>query len=162
METVTLLWWLLGLALVIGGLAGAVLPVLPGLPMVFAGLLIFAWTDDFQRVGSVTMTVLVALLLLGIAMDFVASALGSKRVGASPRAITGAMLGSIVGIFFGPLGLVLGPFIGAVLGELGARGSIKQATASGVGALIGLLLGTIAKLALGLAMIGLFLFAWFV
>ena len=91
-----------------------------------------------------------------------ASLLGAKRVGASPKAVLGATLGSVVGIFFGLPGLILGPFIGAVIGELGARRGLDQAAASGVATWVGLLLGTIAKLAIGLAMIGVFAFAWLV
>lgn len=161
MDLVTVLWWLLALALIVGGLAGVILPILPGLPMLFGGLLIIAWMDDFVRVGGFTLGVLGALVVLGMVLDFIAGALGAKRVGASPRAVTGAALGSVVGMFFGLPGLLLGPFVGAVIGELGARGSLRQAGASGVGTWVGLLVGTIAKLAIGLAMLGLFVFAWF-
>lgn len=148
--------------LVIGGLAGAVLPILPGLPMVFGGLLLAAWGDRFERVSGLTIGVLAVMLVIGLALDFVAGSLGAKRVGASPKAVLGATIGSVVGIFFGLPGLILGPFIGAVIGEIGARRGMEQAAASGFATWVGLLLGTVAKLALGLAMIGTFAFAWFV
>ncbi|MGH8455390.1 MAG: DUF456 domain-containing protein [Stenotrophobium sp.] len=155
-----LLFWLLAVALVVGGLVGAVLPVLPGPPLVFAGLWLAAWTDHYAHIGNFTLTVIAALGLLGIACDFAAGSFGAKRSGASPQAVAGAALGAFLGMFFGIPGLILGPFIGAVLGELRARRSLGQAAAAGIGTWVGLLLGSIAKLALSLAMIGVFAFAW--
>lgn len=156
------LFVILAVALVLGGLAGAVLPILPGLPMVFGGLLLAAWVDGFEHVGKYTLSVLGVLLVIGLVLDFVAGSFGAKRVGASPKAVLGATLGSLVGIFFGLAGLILGPFVGAVIGEIGARRGLDQAAAAGVATWIGLLLGTVAKLALGLAMIGVFAFVWLV
>jgi len=160
--TLQMVLGLLAIALVLGGLAGAVLPLLPGLPMLFGGLLLGAWVNGFIHVGKWTLGILGVMLAVGMALDFIAGSLGAKRVGASPKAVLGATLGSVVGIFFGLPGLILGPFIGAVIGELGARRGLDQAAASGVATWVGLLLGTIAKLAIGLAMIGLFAFAWLV
>lgn len=162
MDFLQLLLWLLAAGLVLGGLAGAVLPVLPGLPMVFGGLLLAAWLERFTRVSGFTIGLLAVLLAVGLLLDFIAASLGAQRVGASPRAVLGATLGSIVGVFFGLPGLLLGPFVGAVLGEIGERRGLEQAAASGIGTWVGLLLGTIAKLALALAMLGVFAFAWFV
>jgi uncharacterized protein YqgC (DUF456 family) len=152
--------WILVFILVTIGLAGTVLPMLPGAPMVFGGLWLAAWIDGYSEVGPWTVAVLGVLVALAIAMDFVASALGAQRVGASRQAIVGSVLGSVVGIFFGLLGLLVGPFVGAVIGELMARRNVQQATTVGVATWIGLLFGTIAKLALSLAMIGVFLFAY--
>jgi len=95
-------------------------------------------------------------------VDFAATALGARRVGASRQAIAGAAIGTLVGVFFGPIGLVLGPFVGAVAGELAARGSLEQATNVGVATWMGLLFGTLAKLALSLAMLGVFAAAYFI
>lgn len=162
MDLTVVLIWLLAAALVIAGVVGAVVPILPGLPLVFGGLLLAAWSDDFERVGSITLTLLGLLLVLGIAADFVAASLGAKRYGASPRAAWGALVGSLVGIFFGLPGLLLGPLMGAVVGELSARSTVQKSAKVGAGTLIGLLLGAAAKIALSLAMIGVFLFAWFV
>lgn len=157
-----LLIGVLAVLLVIGGLAGSVLPVLPGLPMVYGGLLLAAWGNGFARVGGYTMGALAVLLVIGLVLDFIAGSLGAQRVGASPKAVLGATLGSLVGLFFGLPGLILGPFVGAVIGELSARRGLEQAAASGLATWVGLLLGTIAKLALGLVMIGVFAFDWFV
>ncbi|MEQ1440119.1 DUF456 domain-containing protein [Fontimonas sp. SYSU GA230001] len=159
---VLVLLWLLVVALVGVGLAGVVVPALPGVPMIFIGLWLAAWIDDYTRVGAVTLVALGLIVVLAIVVDFVASALGARRVGASPQALWGAVLGSLVGVFFGLPGIVLGPFAGAVLGELSARRSLGQAANVGIATWMGLLFGAIAKLALSLTMIGIFLFAYFV
>ena len=143
------------------GLAGAVLPALPGVPLVFGGLWLAAWIDDYARVGGWTIGVLGVLTMLAFVVDFAATALGAKKVGASRQAIAGAALGTFVGIFFGLPGLLLGPFIGAVAGELAARGRVGQAMDVGVATWMGLLFGTLAKLALSLAMVGIFVAAYF-
>jgi len=146
--------------LVIVGLAGTVLPVLPGVAFIFLGLLLAAWADGFQRVGAVTLAILGLLTLLAVVADVLASALGAKKLGASPRAVAGATLGAIVGIFFGLPGLVLGPFLGAVAGELSANRPLLHAGKAGLGTWLGLLLGSVAKLTLAFLMVGVFATAW--
>jgi uncharacterized protein len=142
--------------LVVLGVAGTVLPVLPGILFVFGGLFLAAWAQDFTRVGWVGLTLIGVLALLAFGADFAASALGAKRVGASPKALLGATLGGVVGIFFGLPGLLLGPFAGAVLGELWARGGFAQATRAGFGTWVGLLFAAVAKLVIAFLMIGTF------
>jgi uncharacterized protein YqgC (DUF456 family) len=149
------LWSLVGV-LVIGGIVGLVLPAVPGPPIIFAGLLLGAWIDGFATVGWITLSLLGVLAALAYAVDFAASALGASRFGASPQSVWGAVIGSLVGIFFSPIGILLGPFVGAVLGEMAARRSFSGAGRAGVGATLGLILGTALKLALALAMIGIF------
>jgi len=161
MEPTAILLWVLVVALVLVGLAGAVLPALPGVPLVFAGLWLAAWIDGYANVSGWTIGVLGVLTLLAMAVDFVATALGAKRVGASRQAIAGAALGTFVGVFFGLPGLLLGPFIGAVAGEMIARGRMGQAMGVGIATWMGLLFGTLAKLALSLAMVGIFVAAYF-
>jgi len=143
--------------LVLLGLAGTVLPVLPGVLLVFAGLFLAAWAGDFQRVGAVGLAIIGVLALLSFAADFVASLLGAKRVGASPLALVGAAVGGIVGIFLGIAGILLGPFIGAVAGEYLARGKLAQAGKVGVGTWIGLLVAAVAKVVIAFLMVGTFL-----
>ena len=142
--------------LVIIGVLGTVLPVLPGVLLVFGGLFLAAWAQDFTRVGWVGLGVIGVLALLAFAADFVASLLGAKRVGASPKALIGAAIGGFIGVFFGLPGILLGPFLGAVIGELIARGGLKQATKVGVGTWLGLLFAAVAKLVLAFLMIGTF------
>ncbi|MDP9140383.1 MAG: DUF456 domain-containing protein [Pseudomonadota bacterium] len=159
---VLILLWLAVLALVAIGLAGAVIPALPGMPLLFAGLWLGAWIDGYARVGTTTLIVLGVIVALAMTIDFIASALGAKKVGASPQAIWGSVIGSIVGMFFGLPGIILGPFVGAVLGELSARKNMTQAANVGFATWMGLLFGTLAKLALSLVMLGIFAFAYFV
>jgi hypothetical protein len=156
-------WMLLAAALlVVVGLAGSVLPALPGVPLVFGGLLVAAWAGDFQRVGWITLTLLGLMTLGSFVIDFAATAMGAKRVGATKLAIVGAALGTVAGVFLGIPGLILGPFVGAVAGEMLSHGEFKQATRAGVATWVGLLFGTLAKLALVFTMLGIFLFAYFI
>ena len=156
-----ILLWLVALVLVGAGLAGTVLPALPGPALVLGGLVLAAWIDDFSRVGTFTIVLLVGLALAAHLLDFVAGALGTKRSGASARAALGATLGGVVGVFFGPIGIVVGPFAGAVLGELSARPQLAAAGRAGIGAWVGWLLGTVAKIAVAIAMVGLFALSYF-
>jgi uncharacterized protein len=153
--------WLLAVVLVVAGIAGAVLPALPGVPLVFAGLLAAAWADDFQRVGVVALVVLGLLTVLSFVVDFLATVLGAQRVGATRLALVGAALGTLLGLFFGLPGLILGPFAGAVIGELVSHGRVQQATRAGLATWVGLLFGTLAKLALAFTMLGVFAAAYF-
>jgi len=154
--TTALVWTLVSL-LVITGLAGLVLPALPGPLLLFGGLWMAAWAEDFVYVGVTTLVGLGIMAALATLADFVAGALGARRYGASIRSVIGAALGAVVGIFFGLVGLLLGPFIGALIGELPARKGFVAAGRAGWGATLGLVLGSAAKLALGVAMLGLFL-----
>ena len=163
----TTLYYLLAGALVLIGLAGTVLPALPGLPLVFAGMLVAAWAGDFQQVGIPMLVVLGLLTLVSLAVDFWATALGAKRVGASRKAIIGAMLGTFAGLFFGPLGLLMGPFVGALTGELLHRrrlggSDLGDAAKIGFGTWLGILFGIVLKLGLAFAMLGLFALAWLI
>ena len=156
MET-TLVFWLLAILLLVAGLIGLFLPVLPGAPLIFAGLVIAAWAEDFHYAGLWTVVILAILTLLTLAVDFWATIFGAKKFGASKRAVIGALIGLVIGIFLGFPGIIFGPFIGAVVGELSAQKDLKQATRAGIGATIGLVLGAAIKLALALTMIGVFL-----
>ena len=148
--------WVLAALLVALGLAGLLLPALPGAPLLFAGLVAAAWAEDFAYVGWGWLALLGLLAALTYAADFAATALGAKKFGASPRAVVGAALGGLAGIFFGPLGMLIGPFAGAVLAELSLRRDWQSAQRAGFGATLGLALGAVAKLALATAMLGIF------
>jgi uncharacterized protein YqgC (DUF456 family) len=152
----TILLWLLATVMVLVGLLGLLLPALPGPPLLFGGLLIAAWAEDFAYVGAGTLTLLAVLALLTYGVDFVATALGAKQFGASRRAVLGAVLGAVVGLFFGLPGILLGPFIGAVIGELTAQRGLGDAGRAGVGATVGLILGAVGKLVIALSMLGVF------
>jgi uncharacterized protein len=153
--------WLAAVALVVVGIAGTVLPALPGPILVFAGIFIAAWGDGFARIGAGSLTVFALLTAAAYAIDFIASALGVKLTGASPRAVVGAAVGAVVGIFFGLPGLLLGPLLGALAAELTVRGDLKAAGKAGVAAGIGFIVGVALKLALVFLMIGLAVLALF-
>jgi len=154
--------WALAVVLVLLGFAGTVLPALPGVPMVFAGLLLAAWADDFQRVTWVTLVILGVLTALSLVIDLMSAVIGARRVGASRQAIIGCFIGTLVGIFFGIAGLILGPFIGAAIGEFLSNGEIRQASRVGVATWIGLIVGTLARLSLAFMMVGIFAVAYFI
>ncbi len=153
------LLWLLAIILIAAGIVGLVLPALPGIVLVFAGLVVAAWAEGFAYVGQGTLVVLLVLCLLGYGIDFLAGAFGASRYGASKYSIIGAAIGAIAGMFFGLPGIILGPFIGAVVGELYVRRDLQAAGRAGFGAWIGLIAGTAAKIAITFVMIGVFIFA---
>jgi uncharacterized protein YqgC (DUF456 family) len=154
----TILWWILVILVVVAGLVGTVVPALPGPPLVFAGLLLGAWIDGFEVVGWGTIATLGVIALVAWIVDFWASAAGARYLGATSRAFWGATIGAIVGMFFGLPGLLLGPFLGAVIGELSGGNGLVRSGRAGLGAWLGLVVATALKLALCFLMIGLFLF----
>lgn len=155
-------WYAVAALLVVIGLAGIVLPALPGVPVIFAGLLLAAWADGFEQVGAVTLVVLGVLTFVSLGVDLLATALGAKRVGASRLALVGAVIGTFAGLFLGLPGLIVGPFAGALVGELIHGRQVGQAAKVGLGTWFGILLGVALKIGLAFAMLGLFAFAWFV
>ncbi|HEX2500308.1 MAG TPA: DUF456 domain-containing protein [Methylomirabilota bacterium] len=159
--SVGLLLWILAVGLVAVGVVGTVVPGLPGAILVLAGLALAAWIDGFARVGVATLAVLAGLTLAAYALDFVATAVGARRFGTSWWGVLGAVLGTLGGLFFGPVGLVIGPFVGAFLLELLARRDLRQAGRAGLGAWLGLVLGTAGRLGLVAAMIAVFGVAYF-
>ena len=151
--------YILGALLVIAGLAGAVLPALPGTPLMFVGMLLVAWGEGFARVGWGMLALLGALAALSLVLDFVANLLGAKRAGASRLALVGAALGTLIGLFFGFVGILFGPFIGAFAGEFIHSRHGGLATRVGVGTWVGILLGLIARVSIAFLMLGIFVLA---
>ncbi|MGO4221955.1 DUF456 domain-containing protein [Lysobacter sp. TAF61] len=155
-------YYVLAGILILVGIAGTVLPALPGLPLVFGGMLLAAWAGDFREVGSVPLVILGVLTVLSLGIDLLATSIGAKRVGASRLAVVGAVLGTFAGLFFGPVGLFAGPFVGALGGELIHGREVRKAAKVGFGTWLGIVFGVVLKLGLAFAMLGLFAFAWFV
>jgi uncharacterized protein YqgC (DUF456 family) len=149
-----MLLWLLALLLIVIGVVGTVMPGLPGPILVFAGVFLAAWADDFTHIGGLTLLLLFIMTAAAYAVDFLAAAAGVRVAGASARAAVGAALGGIAGVFFGLPGLIVGPFLGAVLGELTVRRHLLRAGRAGVAAWIGFVIGTAVKLALVFGVIG--------
>jgi uncharacterized protein YqgC (DUF456 family) len=148
--------WAVAVILVGVGIVGIVLPALPGTILIFAGLLVGAWADDFMRVGPLMLVVIAIIGIATYGVDFVASALGAKHLGASKRAMAGAALGTVLGLFLGLPGIIAGPFLGAIAGELTVHRDWKRVGKAGLAAWIGFVIGTAVKVALAFLMIGLF------
>jgi uncharacterized protein YqgC (DUF456 family) len=148
--------------LVIVGLAGIVLPAIPGTVLICAGLWLAAWGDHFTRVSAGTIVALGIVAVATYFVDMAMMAVGMKRLGTSRRAMAGAAIGTVAGFFFGLPGLVIGPFVGAVIGELTAHGDLNRAGRAGIAAWIGFAIGTVVKVGLAFVMIGIFVAAWFV
>jgi uncharacterized protein YqgC (DUF456 family) len=154
--------WVLAILLVVLGLVGVIMPAVPGTILIFAGLLLAAWSDGFVRVGVPTLVLLGVLTVASYFVDIATMALGMKRLGTTRRAMAGAALGTLAGLFFGLPGIIIGPFAGAMLGELTADSNWRGAGKAGLAAWIGFLIGTMVKVGLAFAMVGIFLTAWFV
>jgi uncharacterized protein len=146
--------------LILVGLAGTMVPALPGIPLIFGGLWLLAYVDHYRHVGPGWLLGIAIAGAIGLTMDLLAGALGAKRVGASKEAVWGAFFGTAIGLFFGLPGVLLGPFVGAVLGELSAGSSVLRSTNVGVSAWLGLIFGTIIKLISSLIMVAVFGAVW--
>ena len=156
--SVTLLWILCVLLIVVGAL-GTVLPVLPGTALIFLGILLGAWIDDFARVGPLVLTLIGVLTVLAWVLDYLAGLMGAKKAGASKLALVGAMLGTIGGLMMGMVGVLFMPLVGAAVGEYIARRDEKHALKVGAATWLGILIGLLAKVVLACMMIGIFVAA---
>jgi uncharacterized protein YqgC (DUF456 family) len=153
------LLWVLSVLLIVLGLAGAVLPALPGTALVLAGIVLGAWIDDFERVGGGALAVVAVLAVLSWVLDYVAGLMGARRAGASREALIGAALGTVAGIFMGLVGVLFMPFVGAAIGEYLSRRDHQQAVKVGMATGVGLLVGLMAKVVLACMMVGVFVVA---
>jgi uncharacterized protein YqgC (DUF456 family) len=156
----TILLEVIGAALIAAGLIGAIVPALPGIPLIFGGIWLMAGADGYHHLGLWWLLGIAVVGAVGMTCDLLAGALGAKRMGASKRAVGGALAGTVIGIFFGLPGLLIGPFVGAVLGELSTGNTVQRSTEVGVGAWIGLIFGTIIKLVASVVMVALFGAGW--
>lgn len=155
----TAILWIAAIALIAIGVAGTILPAIPGAILVFGGIALAAWIDDFARIPAWLLLLFGVLTAMAWMVDYVAAAVGAKRAGASRQAIIGAAVGTFAGIFTGLWGLLFMPLAGAALGEYLAQRDLRLAGKVGIATWIGLLLGTAAKVAIVFAMVGIFVFA---
>ena len=153
----TAVLWILAVALIVIGVVGTVLPALPGAILVFAGVALAAWIDDFARISGWTIGVLAVLTALAFLIDFVAGFYGAKKAGASKQALIGAAIGTVAGVFTGLVGLIFMPLVGAAIGEFLAQKDALRAGKVGLATWIGMLVGTIAKVAIVFLMVGIFI-----
>lgn len=176
------LWWLVVVLMIGAGLAGTVLPALPGTALVLAGIVLGAWIDGFARVGAFTLVLVAALAVLSWVLEAVAGLLGARKAGASRWALLGATLGTVVGLLMGLVGVLFMPLVGAALGEFWAQSQLRRKAAAGAAAApgaprlalqqdlqkalhvgvfawLGMLAGLLAKVVLGCTMVGVFVVA---
>ncbi|MGH8216634.1 MAG: DUF456 domain-containing protein [Rhodanobacteraceae bacterium] len=154
-----ILWYVIAGIIIVAGFIGSLLPNLPGIPVMFGGMLLAAWVGHFAKIPVWVIVFLGLLAAFSILFDFLAGTWGAKRYGASKAAAWGALLGTIIGLFFGIPGIILGPFVGAVVGQLASGSRVEHAARVGVGTWIGLLIGTAIKLATAFMMLGTFALA---
>lgn len=153
------LLWALSVALIVAGLAGTVLPALPGTAFVLGGIVLGAWIDDFTRVGAGTLALVSVLAVLAWALDYVAGLLGARQAGASRQALVGAAVGTVVGLFMGLVGVFFMPLLGAAVGEYIARRDEQRAWKVGLLTWLGIMVGLVAKVVIAFMMIGIFIAA---
>lgn len=135
----------LSIIMVIIGLLGSVLPVLPGPPLAFIGLLLLKLTDQYAPSNNLLLIYFVVGLIITL-LDYYIPILGTKLMGGSKKGKIGSMIGLVVGLFVGPLGLIFGPFVGALVGELWNKTPRFKAFKSAIGSLIGFVTATLMKL----------------
>ncbi|MCA3214672.1 MAG: DUF456 domain-containing protein [Betaproteobacteria bacterium] len=151
--------WILAVLMMIVGVVGTVLPALPGVMLVYGGIVLAAYAEGFTRISGLTVAVLGALALVAFVIDYVASAAAAKKAGASKLGLAGAALGTVLGIFTGFIGLLFMPLVGAAIGEYLAQRDALKAGRIGLATWVGLLVGTVLKLAIVFTMIGVFVVA---
>ncbi|MEP6886294.1 MAG: DUF456 family protein [Gammaproteobacteria bacterium] len=154
------LLYVIAATLIVTGLIGAIVPALPGIPLIFGGIWLLAGLDHYHHLGLWWLLAIAGVGAVGMTMDLLAGAFGAQRVGASQRAVWGALLGAMIGLIFGLPGLLLGPFLGALVGELAAGNSIRRSAHVGVSAWIGMVFGTIIKLVSSVMMVAMLGAGW--
>ena len=153
------LWWSIAVLLIVVGVAGTVLPALPGTALILAGIVLGAWIDGFARVGPVWLTAIAVLAVASWVLDYVSGLLGARKANASRQAVIGATIGTVVGLFAGLIGVLFLPLVGAAIGEYLAIRDQRQAVRVGVATWLGIMVGLVAKVVIGFIMIGLFIVA---
>ena len=155
---VTTLIIILTAALMIAGLIGCIIPILPGPFLVLGGALVYAWYTDFTVISWTVIGVLSVFALLSQLLDYLASMIGAKKFGAGKWGMIGALVGGVVGLFSaGVFGIILGPFIGAIIFEMIAGKDFRSSLKIGVGTLVGFLGGAVGKVIIAVTMIVIFL-----
>lgn len=139
---------ILAFILIIIGILGSILPVLPGVPVSYVGILLLHFTEKVQFTTQFLIFWLVMVVLVQV-LDYLVPIWGTKKFGGTKRGVWGCAIGMIVGLFFGPWGIILGPFVGAIVGELSGGKQTQSAIKAGFGSFIGFLLGVISKLIVG-------------
>jgi len=151
--------WIIAVLMIVVGIAGTVLPALPGVVLVFGGIVLAAWIDGFTVISGWTVGVLAVLAVIGFAVDYVAQMVSAQRAGATWQGIAGAAVGTVAGVFTGLWGLLFMPLVGAAVGEFASHRDALRAGKVGLATWVGLLVGTVLKLAIVFTMTGVFVAA---
>ena len=146
--------WLCGLTLIGVGLVGTVVPALPGIPCIFFGIVLIAWAGSFEDIGWVSLTLAGVLTVVGMAIDWVAQAMGAKKAGATKYGMAGALVGTFLGLMLGLWGILFMPLVGAFVGEFLAQGNVRTAGAVGFASWLGMMAGAAIKVAIAFTLIG--------
>lgn len=140
--------------LILVGVAGTVVPALPGIPMIFAGAWLIGYMEDYQYFGWGTLIALGVLTVISLIIDWVSQTMGAQKAGATKLGLSGAFLGTIIGIPFGLVGIFLFPVLGAFIGEMIGHRDMRKAGKVSWATWIGMIAGIAAKLAIAFIMIG--------
>jgi uncharacterized protein YqgC (DUF456 family) len=151
---------LLGVAMIALGVVGLVAPVLPGVALIYLGIVVVAWAEGFARIGPLMLVVMLGVTVVAMVADYLAALVGARKAGASAWGVFGAGVGALVGLFFGLPGVILGPAIGALAFEYVRNPDAKKAMRAGAGGLAGFILGVVAKAVFGFFLIGLAILAY--
>lgn len=143
----------LAVIIMLVGIAGTIIPFLPGIPMVFVGIAIYGWYEGFQLISAQYLCIMAVLAVLSLFVDYASTYLGAKHFGSSKKGMYGAILGTFLGLFIlPPAGILIGPWIGAVLGEYIDNSDWKKSFNAGIGTIIGLFSGMLFQLILAILM----------
>lgn len=140
--------------LILVGVAGTIIPALPGIPMIFAGAWLIGYMEDYQYFGWGTLIALGILTVISLIIDWVSQTMGAQKAGATKLGLSGAFLGTIIGIPFGLVGIFLFPVFGAFIGEMIGHRDMRKAGKVSWATWIGMIAGIAAKLAIAFIMIG--------
>ena len=154
-----ILLYVLGAAALVAGIAGVVLPAIPGSALLVVGAVLVAWAEGFTRVSGWTVALCAAIGVAIWVVDLAAGILGAKAFGASRWAVLGAGLGLVAGMFLGLPGIVLGPAVGAIVLEYARDPNFERALKAGVGAFLGFVLGGAVKVSLAFVLVGVLVLA---
>ena len=144
---------ILAIVVMLIGIAGSIMPVLPGIPLIFLAILGYGWFEGFNLVGVHYIAIIGTLTLLSLLVDYIAGVWGAKRAGSSKLGMFGAALGIIIGMFFGPIGILVGPLVGAFAGEYLVLQNVSQAINVAAGTVVGIFAGIAFKVLLGIGML---------
>ena len=146
--------------LLLVGIVGAVVPGIPGTPLILAAALIYAFATNWSPVGIPQLAILAALMALAEIAGYLSVALGARRGGGSRWAVAGALVGALAGLAFAPVGLLVGPLVGAIVGEMLRTRRLQESVTTGIGAAAGVIVGAVLQISLALVMVA--LFVWWV